>query len=113
MNKIRILKDQNIAIITAYDDINPMNRLKSISSDLSQLDFSGIVLFDLFFFNGLSFNRFAFIDFDGNKFIKKSIKVQSHIEPSLEASQNNFLLEHREIIDQSVLSSKEIHNLYA
>lgn len=113
MNNIRILMDKNIAIVTAYDDINPMNCLKPISSDLTCKNFRGTVFFDLFFFNGFSFNRFASIDFDGNKFIKKTIQVFSHIEPVLEAQQNDLLLQNKEMVSQSVLSNKEIENLYS
>lgn len=113
MNNIRILMDKNIAIVTAYDDINPMNLLKPISSDLEYKHFRGTVLFDLFFFNGFSFNRFASIDFDGKKFLKKTIQTFSHIDPSIEAQQNELILENKEMVDQSVLSTKEIENLYS
>ncbi len=113
MNNIRILMDKNIAIVTAYDDINPMNRLKLISSDLEYKHFRGTVLFDLFFFNGFSFNRFASIDFDGKKFLKKTIQIFSHIDPNIEAQQNDLILENEEMVKQSVLSTKEIENLYS
>lgn len=113
MNTIRILSGKNIAIVTAYDDINPINNLSPISSDLSDKQFRGMVLFDLFFFNGFSFNRFASINFDGNKFIKKTIHILSHLDPELEAQQNDLLLNNREIVNQSVLSKKEIENFYS
>ncbi|SEO66239.1 type II toxin-antitoxin system RnlB family antitoxin [Acinetobacter sp. yr461] len=112
MNTVRILSDKNIAIVTAYDDINPINHLSRISSDLSHKQFRGMVLFDLFFFNGFSFNRFASINFDGNKFIKKTIQVFAHVDPELEAQQNDLLLKNREIVSQSVLSKREIENFY-
>ena len=112
MNNIRILVDKNIAIVTAYDDISPINSLNLISSDLVRKGFRGTVLFDLFFFNGFSFNRFASIAFDGSKFLKKTIQVFSHIDPELEAQQNNLLIKNKEIVNQSVLSIKEIRNFY-
>ena len=112
MNNIRILMDKNIAIVTAYDDINPMNRLKLISSDLEYKHFRGKVLFDLFFFNGFSFNRLASIDFYGKKFLKKTIQTFSHIDPSLEAQQNELILKNKDMVKQSVLSSTEVEGLY-
>lgn len=113
MNNIRILMDKNIAIVTAYDDIKSMNRLKIISSDLEYKQFKVLrFYFDLFFFNGFSFNRFAAIDFDGKKFLKKTIQTFSHIEPSLEAQQNELILKNKDMVKQSVLSSKEVDSLY-
>jgi len=59
-----------------------------------------------------SFNRFAAIDFDGKKFLKKTIQTFSHIEPSLEAQQNELILKNKDMVKQSVLSSKEVGSLY-
>lgn len=105
--EIKIVDHQRV-IVTAISEDHPLRKLKLIATELVEKKFSGIVIFDLFFFNGNEINRFVSMTFDGLKFDKNQISHSPHIDPKLEMYQNAYFLNNPLILQSSVLSSSEI-----
>ncbi|CAB1220853.1 type II toxin-antitoxin system RnlB family antitoxin [Acinetobacter bouvetii] len=105
---IKELNDEKLVIITAILDFNPIKKLKLISAELEERKFQGTVTFDLLVLNGIEDNRFISMYFDGKKFDKSTICIQSHIKTNLEIEQNSFFKNNIDLLAHSVLSSKEI-----
>lgn len=105
--EIKIVDHQRV-IVTAISEDHPLRKLKLIATELVEKKFSGIVIFDLFLFNGNEINRFVSMTFDGLKFDKKHISHSAHIDPKLEMYQNTYFLNNPLLLKSSVLSSSEL-----
>jgi hypothetical protein len=108
MNKLRVIKEMNLAVVTAIDEFNPLQHLKTLTSELSKEKFRGKVVFDLLLFNGLSDNRFIQFDFNGTDFDRSSFKALHESSFELKNEQNQFFKSNLHILKRSVLSSSEL-----
>jgi hypothetical protein len=108
MNRLRVIKEMNLAVVTAIDEFNPLHQLSTLTSELSKENFRGKVVFDLLLFNGLSDNRFIQFDFDGTDFDRKSFTAVFESSFKLKSEQDQFFKSNIHILKRSVLSSSEI-----
>lgn len=106
MNLIRIVN--NIAVVTATADYDPLHKLSNLEVELKKYKFEGTVLFDLLCINGLCDNRFIELLFNGREFNRTSYKVKISIDTKLKSHQDNYFYSHPHILNSSVLSSKEV-----
>lgn len=109
INKLRVLNERALAVVTAAPDFDPLKKLNSISNQLAMSDFKGEVLFDLFFRNGLTDNRFAVLPFNGREFNRSLFSMHAKVDDSLQREQDQFIKNEPMFLERSVLSSAEIH----
>ncbi|WP_062382948.1 type II toxin-antitoxin system RnlB family antitoxin [Pseudomonas abietaniphila] len=96
-----------ITVVTATSYENPLSRLSAIASVMRETSHSSneAVLFDLLCTNGEEWNRFAFMQYNGQEFERTSFNIVSRddISRDLLESQSNFFERHPEFIADSVL----------
>lgn len=109
INKIRIVG--KIAVITATAEFNPLRHFHQLSKELEALKFNGHVLFDLLSVNGLTYNRFVSAEFDGRSFDRKSLSVESVVDPTLQKEQNYLIKQSPNFLNDSVLTPSEINDI--
>lgn len=102
------MRGKPLIVLTATVNFNPLKSLKLVATELLERKFSGTVLVDLLVFNGNENNRFAFLEFDGQKFDRKNTQYFAHIDPNIEIKQNRFFSKNLDYLCGSILSSKEI-----
>ncbi len=98
----------NQYVVTAISDYDPLTKLVDIEKELKKYKFKGLVLFDLLYTNGLCNNRFVEINFDGNKFNRKSYHIKSSISCILKKHQDNFFYQNPNFLTSSILTSNEV-----
>lgn len=108
MMPLRVVND--VAVVTATADYDPLHKLSKLEAELSEFSFEGTVLFDLLCINGLCENRFIEIAFNGDKFNRTSYKVRASVDDHLLKSQDKFFTLNPHILNFSVLSAKEVKN---
>ena len=107
MESIRMTEGGRFVVITATADFSPMKQLKQLSSKLHDMGFSGSVVFDLLYTNGLAYNRFVEINFDGTAFDRNSLNIIEHIDYNLKNEQDDFFRSAPDILAGTVLSEAE------
>lgn len=106
IQKIRIIGE--IAVITATADFHPLRQLKQLTLELDNLQFEGIVLFDLLAVNGLAENRFVSMKFSERNFDRSSFALESEVNPSIKVEQDAIAKQDLTFLLGSVLSSDEV-----
>lgn len=86
-------EDSEIVICSGCDYVNLFSLLKDIKEEWDSMSKGDpkIFLFDLFLTNGDDSNRFAYLEYDGQKFIPNSYKVVNpkNLDSELLEIQNN------------------------
>ncbi len=108
IDKIRIVG--KIAVITATAEFNPLRHMSQLSKELESLRFEGHVLLDLLSVNGLAENRFVSVEFDGHAFDRRSLSVESAIDPLLREEQNSLIKQNPSFLQDSVLTPSELND---
>jgi len=103
---VRIVGD--VAVVTATAEFHPLRQLKQLTTELRNLGFEGMVLFDLLVVNGLAPNRFASMRFDQNRFNRKSFSVESEVSATIKSEQDSLAKSDQTFLLGSVLSSSEL-----
>ncbi|MDR1665026.1 MAG: type II toxin-antitoxin system RnlB family antitoxin [Clostridiales bacterium] len=100
--KILNLEEYEFAIIaTSY--LRPLDDKEKIEEELRSRHFRGPVLFDLLLCNGLSLNRYALMEFDGEKFVSSSLKILTNISDVSKRMIFDYFKQNESCIDTSVL----------
>lgn len=108
MESMRIHKFNEVIVVTQTTELNPITNLDRLISYLQAIKFSGSVVFDLLYTNGLAYNRFVEINFDGTAFDRQSLNIIEHIDYNLKNEQDNFFRSAPDILVGTVLSEAEI-----
>ncbi|MGB0467396.1 MAG: type II toxin-antitoxin system RnlB family antitoxin [Pontibacterium sp.] len=108
IEKIRIVG--GVAVVTATADFNPLRQLKALAKELESRSFHGQALFDLLALNGFADNRFVSIAFDGHKFDRASLAVESSVNSKLKSSQDSMAKSDLSFLGSTVLSSEELEH---
>lgn len=106
IQKIRIVSE--VAVITATADFSPLRQLKRLASELENLHFEGMVLFDLLAVNGLADNRFVSMKFHKGSFDRLSFALDLDVNLEIKNEQNTIVKNDKAFLLGSVLSSEEI-----
>ncbi|MER2514272.1 MAG: type II toxin-antitoxin system RnlB family antitoxin [Nitrosomonas ureae] len=104
--RIRVIGE--VALVTANAEFNPLHQLKILTQELETFGFQGHVLFDLLAVNGQAGNRFVKIVFNGHKFDKNSLAIETNVSQSIKDEQNLSFRNDMAFLKASVLSSQEI-----
>lgn len=100
--KIEKISDQVVlAVCTTY--INPISYLPIIEEDLSRINFTGKIIFDLLLSNGYNTNRFVEADVNEAKVDRKSMKVIdiSSLDKTLIDRTYKFYKTHSDLVNNS------------
>ena len=106
IDKIRVVG--GVAVVMATIDFNPLREMKELANKLETLGFKGEVLFDLLALNGLAENRFVSITFDGHRFNRATLAVESSVSPELKSEQDTIAKSDIEFLRSTVLSRDEV-----
>ena len=91
-------------LVLSVSYISPFDEIEELENDLREMNFKGIVLFDLILCNGVSPNRFIKSYFDGNSFYSNTFEIVSNIKDNIKLISSNFYKNNSDLIDKGVLS---------
>jgi hypothetical protein len=111
-----MISDQVVVIFcTTY--INPISYLQIIEEDLSKINFSGKIIFDLLLSNGYSSNRFVEAEASEAKVNRRSMKVidSSNLDEFLLGKTHDFYKSHPYLVESNsiLLDEQKYHLLYS
>jgi hypothetical protein len=111
--QVEIISDRVVVIFcTTY--INPISYLPIIEEDLSKINFSGKIIFDLLLSNGYNSNRFVEADVCEAKVNRRSMKVidSSTLDEFLLEKTYDFYKSHPYLVESnSILLDEEKYYL--
>lgn len=105
---IRIVGE--VAVVTATADFHPLRQIKPLTTELCDLSFEGLVLFDLLAVNGLAPNRFASMKFSKGEFDRASFAVERDVNSNIKSEQDTIAKSDQTFLLGSVLSHDELQN---
>lgn len=91
-------------LVLSVSYISPFDEIEELENDLREMNFKGIVLFDLILCNGVSPNRFIKSYFDGNSFYSNTFEIVNNIKDDVKLISSNFYKNNSDLIDKGVLS---------
>lgn len=105
-----------LAIVTATSYETPLSEISEITKSLKEqygLNSEGEVFFDLLCSNGLEFNRFLTMFFDGQDLRVETARVLSvsDVEDSIKKAQTSFFRQSEEILNNSILTADQIRQI--
>ena len=114
--QVEMISDQVVVIFcTTY--INPISYLQIIEEDLSKINFSGKIIFDLLLSNGYSSNRFVEAEASEAKVNRRSMKVidSSNLDEFLLGKTHDFYKSHPYLVESNsiLLDEQKYHLLYS
>ena len=77
--RVTSTKTEYELLILSVSYVSPFDRIEELKKDLREMNFKGVVLFDLTLCNGVSPNRFIKAHFDGSSFDTDTFEVLSNI----------------------------------
>lgn len=111
--QVEMISEQVVVIFcTTY--INPISYLPIIEEDLSKINFSGKIIFDLLLSNGYNSNRFVEADVIEAKVNRRSMKVidSSTLDECLLGKTHEFYKSHPYLVESnSILLDEDKYNL--
>ena len=90
-------------IIMSTSHFNPFDERKEIEQILMQNNYKGKILFDLLLKNGLAYNRYIEVFFDGKHFDISSIQPIELVESSIKTFSSQFYKKHSYMLEGSIL----------
>ena len=91
-------------LVLSVSYISPFDEIEELENDLREMNFRGVVLFDLILCNGVSPNRFIKSYFDGNSFSSSIFEIVNNIKDDVKLISSNFYKNNSDLIDKGVLS---------
>ena len=95
-------KQEYIVLSTSY--MSPLDELFDLEEKLHQLEYKGIIVFDLLLCNGLEQNRFLETFFDGNFIDLSSISILDQVDEKIEEISRSFYRENPHILENGILT---------
>ena len=108
IDMVRIVESEGTAVVTATADFHPLREVKAITSRLHEVNFEGLVIFDLLSVNGLEMNRFATMSFSRDGFDRRSFLVDAKICTSIRRDQDLRAKSDKDFLLGAVLSTDEV-----
>lgn len=111
--QIEIVAD-GVVIVFGTTYANPLSCLPVIEQELSKMNFSGKVIFDLLLSNGYSSNRFIEAEVESSRVIRKSMKVisSSDLDDNFLELTHEFFRSQPNLIEKNfILLDKEKYSL--
>ena len=93
-------------LVLSVSYVSPFDEIEELEKDLKEMNFKGVVLFDLILCNGVSPNRFIKAYFDGNSFDSNTFEVVSNIKDDIKLISSSFYKDNNDLIDKGVLSKQ-------
>jgi len=81
--------------------------LDELARELRDKDFRGKVLLDLLLSNGIARNRFVELQFDGQSFLMRTLRVLPSVPQEIRRSASRFYQRNESLLAQSVLTRYE------
>ena len=94
-------------LVLSVSYISPFDEIEKLENDLREMNFKGIVLFDLILCNGIGSDRFIKAYFDGNSFDSNTFEIVSNIKDDIKLISSNFYKDNSDLIDKGVLSKQQ------
>lgn len=93
-------------LVLSVSYVSPFDEIEELENDLREMNFKGVVLFDLILCNGVSPNRFIKAYFDGSSFDSNTFGIISNIKDNIKLISSNFYKNNSDLIDKGVLSKQ-------
>lgn len=90
-----------IVLSTSY--INPFDEKDEIENNLKKENYKGKILFDLLLKNGIGYNRYIEIVFDGEKFDINTLKPLENVDQDLKLFSTNFYKNHSHLLENTIV----------
>jgi hypothetical protein len=106
-----------VVVIFCTTYINPISYLSIIEEDLSKINFTGKIIFDLLLSNGYSSNRFVEVDVSEAKVNRCSMKVidSSNLDEFILEKTHDFYKSHPYLVESNsiLLDEQKYHLIYS
>ena len=100
------IKTEYKLLVLSVSYVSPFDEIEELEKDLREMNFKGVVLFDLILCNGVGSDRFIKAYFDGNSFDSNTFEIVSDIKDDIKMISSNFYKDNSDLIDKGVLSKQ-------
>ncbi|EOD00002.1 type II toxin-antitoxin system RnlB family antitoxin [Caldisalinibacter kiritimatiensis] len=90
-------------VIMSTSYINPFDEREAIEKELKKLNYRGKVLFDLLLKNGLNYNRYIEVIYNGERFDIQTCKPVENIDTSIKRFCTEFYRDNCHLLDNGIL----------
>ncbi|WP_313156815.1 type II toxin-antitoxin system RnlB family antitoxin [Sphingobacterium multivorum] len=87
------------------------NLLASVNSDLQSSGYEGIVFFDMLLSNGNNRGRYFQSVFDGHSILIQTLSRLNEVPEEIKYSSKNYIKTHKRILNNGILTRREIAEL--